>query len=195
MNTDNYKDVYCLRHTIPDIKLIYAYGQTDIDVAESFETEAARCRSVLPEDISAYTVISSPLQRCYKLARYLSDEVQTDERLKEVSFGEWEMRPWEEIEQAEGYRAWRQDFVNRSAPGGESFRQMAERVMACYRDTLEKPGDRFILVSHGGAIRALIAGLTGLPLANLFQINIDFGGVTLIRAYTSKPHKIIYINR
>ncbi len=189
------KEIYCVRHTTPAIELVYAYGQSDIDVAESFEKEADRSRSVLPKDLSEYKIISSPLKRCVKLARFFADEVHIDSRLMEIGFGEWEMKPWAEIEQLEGYARWRADFVNIAAPGGESFRQMADRVMAFHEQIKAMDEKGYIIVSHGGAIRALIAGITGMPLENLFQINIDFGGVTLIKTFASKPDKIIFINR
>ncbi len=188
------KEIYFLRHTTPDIELVYCYGQSDIGLKESFGEEARRTLAQLPADLTPYTVYSSPLQRCYRLAGKLNRPVITDDRLKEIYFGRWEMLRWEEIETDPLYKSWRADFSRIPAPEGESFSDMADRMEAFYRELLAADEDKFIVVSHGGAIRALLARLIEMPLANMFQLNIDFGGVTLIHAESSNV-KIKFLNR
>ncbi len=188
------KEIYFLRHTTPDIELVYCYGQSDIGLKESFDREAGRTRGQLPEDLSSYKVYSSPLQRCYRLAKKLKQPVIRDDRLKEIYFGRWEMLRWEEIENDPLYKEWRADFAHIPAPQGESFHDMADRMEAFYKDLLAGGEEKFIVVSHGGAIRALLARLIGMPLQNMFQLNIDFGGVTLIEAGASNV-KIKFLNR
>ena len=104
------------------------------------------------------------------------------------------MLRWEEIENDPLYKEWRADFAHIPAPQGESFHDMADRMEAFYKDLLAGEEEKFIVVSHGGAIRALLARLIGMPLQNMFQLNIDFGGVTLIEAGASNV-KIKFLNR
>ena len=62
-------DIYLIRHTTPAVAKGVCYGQTDLDITETFLEEAEVIRQVLPAGIAA--VHSSPLQRCARLARHL----------------------------------------------------------------------------------------------------------------------------
>ena len=55
--------------TTPAVDKGICYGQTDLDVTESFFEEAEMILRALPPGIVA--VYSSPLQRCTRLARHL----------------------------------------------------------------------------------------------------------------------------
>src|SRR5919112_6388007 len=113
-------ELYLIRHTTPDITKGLCYGQSDLDVTDSFEPEAQCIRPHVPPHISH--VFSSPLQRCRKLAEYLfpAQPIVFDDRLKEINCGFWEMKLWDEIDK-EHLRSWMDDFVHTSMPGGESY--------------------------------------------------------------------------
>src|ERR1700760_2016001 len=84
-------DIYLIRHTTPAVAKGICYGQTDLDITESFAAEAGIIRQHLPEDIAL--VYSSPLQRCARLARHLfpTHLVSLQDDLMEVFCGDWEM--------------------------------------------------------------------------------------------------------
>ncbi|KAA3617139.1 MAG: alpha-ribazole phosphatase [Calditrichaeota bacterium] len=186
-------NIYLIRHTTPDIELIYCYGQTDLDVKDSFDDEVSRIKSVLPK-LDNFKIFSSPLKRCAKLAKALDvGKVIFDDRLKEFNFGEWEMKPWDDIEK-ESLNFWIEDFVNRQAPGGESYRQMSDRIMDFFGELKNSDSENIILVSHGGTIRAILANILEMPLKNLFNINIDFAGVVKLSEKNGKI-KVMFINR
>jgi len=89
-------EIYLIRHTTPAVERGICYGFADIDVAPTFETEAARVKGLLPD--KPMDVYASPLQRCSKLATYLFGHTfTTDERLKELNFGDWEMQRWDDL--------------------------------------------------------------------------------------------------
>ena len=91
------KTIYLLRHTTPLIEPGICYGQSDLDVTESFASELDRIKTVLPE-LTNPVVYSSPLKRCLKLAHALNlTEPKVDKRIIEVTFGDWEMQPWEVV--------------------------------------------------------------------------------------------------
>ena len=75
----------------------------DLDVAESFEIEAASALASLP---TFEYIVSSPLQRCLKLAEFISKgsgvPVTSDPRLTEMDFGAWEGEPWRSEERRVG---------------------------------------------------------------------------------------------
>ena len=86
-----------IRHTRVAVETGICYGWSDVGVAPSFETEASRVK----ENISNQQfdiVYSSPLSRCRKLAAFCGfHEPILDDRLKELNFGEWEMKKWDDL--------------------------------------------------------------------------------------------------
>ena len=90
-------EIYLVRHTSVDIPAGYAYGQTDVPLRPSFEDEA----EAVKKNLSGHTfdkVWSSPLTRCTRLATYCGyPDAEKEDRIKEISFGEWEMKSWDEL--------------------------------------------------------------------------------------------------
>ncbi len=187
-------NIYLIRHTTPDIELVYCYGQSDLDTKETFESEVARVKSILPE-LNNLKIFSSPLKRCTKLARALNlGKVHFDERLKELDYGDWEMKRWEDIDQKE-LDYFVEDFVGRRVPGGESYQQLSDRIVSFLKElTKNNESENVILVSHGGTIRAALAYILEMPLMNLFTMNIDFSGVVKLLVKGDKI-KVEYVNR
>ena len=186
-------NIYLVRHTTPDIELVYCYGQSDLDVKDTFPGEVKRIKKILPA-FDNIKVFSSPLKRCLKLANALNlGEVQTDDRLKEISFGCWEMKKWKKINKRD-LDFWLEDFVNRCAPEGESYRQLHDRMIHFFEETINHDYENVIIVSHGGALRTILAHIMEAPLQNLFRVNLDFGSVSRLCAQDGKI-KIDYINR
>lgn len=87
-------------------------------------------------------VFCSPLQRCAALAAAVADrrpdvQTQVDGRLREMDFGAWEGRPWQEIARVE-VEAWTADFAHHRPSGGESVACLLARVARA----LEQPASR-----------------------------------------------------
>lgn len=122
-------------------------------------------------------VWSSDLSRAVETARLAWGEAVPDRRLREVSFGDLEGRPFAET----GVPADRQVLAFRgfAAPGGEHLDQARERVSG-FLEAL--PDGRHLLFVHGGVIRLLtqdvgldaflptgsVLGLAWLPRRILF---------------------------
>jgi broad specificity phosphatase PhoE len=83
-----------------------------------------------------------------------------DQRLLELSFGEWEGMTWDQIERAYPGAIEERDADkwNYAPPGGESYAALTERVRSWL---LEREGDAFV-VSHGGVARTLMTLLAGV---------------------------------
>jgi len=168
--------VYLIRHTTPDTPKGTCYGITDMEIVEDmFAGELNAIRDKL-DGFLPDRIYSSPLKRCVRLSRSLWDqhEIAFDERLKELNFGSWEMRKWDNIP-FEEVDHWAQDYVNRSAPQGESYVELYKRVLDIFN---EIPRDKNIaIVTHGGVIRAIVSYILGMPLHKSFLLNLPYGAV------------------
>ncbi|MCK4746586.1 MAG: alpha-ribazole phosphatase family protein [Bacteroidales bacterium] len=172
--------LFLVRHTKPAIPGGICYGQTDIDVAEPFDRERGAILERLG-NIMISQVFSSPLIRCTKLARSFVPHygpVIYDDRLKEFNFGNWEMKPWSEIENEPGAKEWFLDYINIPVPGGEAFADLINRVRRFTLEVQKEFDDRHILIiCHGGVIRAFDTIINGTDPLRAFDLKIDFGEV------------------
>ena len=147
--------LWLVRHAQPLIDKGICYGQLDVQ-AELAETKkcAETLQNVLPRGSYLFT---SPLQRCELLTHELMglrpDFIfKKDARLQEMNFGQWEGRPWAEIDKAE-LTAWTDNFAHYRAGGtGESLTQFMTRVASAF-DELD-PAKDTVWLTHAGVIRA-----------------------------------------
>ncbi|WP_102409353.1 alpha-ribazole phosphatase [Parabacteroides bouchesdurhonensis] len=145
-------EIYFIRHTSVDVPAGYAYGQTDVPLRSSFQTEAEIVKNNL-QNISFDKVWCSPLSRCVKLADYCGyPDAERDERVKELNFGEWEMKSWEDISTDPRSQNWFNDWLNVRIPSGESFKDQYIRVSAFIEELKESGLERVCVFAHGGVL-------------------------------------------
>lgn len=186
-------DIYLIRHTKTAAEPGLCYGQSDIELADTFTEEANAVQRKLPALRPDCTIYTSPLTRCLKLAGKLSQNPATDERLLELNFGDWEGRRFDDIE-PELLRYWTEHFVEFPPPNGESFQDLYRRTGSFWQELLNFQAEQVVVVAHAGAIRALLARVLMLPLANAFQLSIDHG--SLHRLLHRSGYTVIdYLNR
>ncbi len=172
--------VHLLRHTKPDIQEGICYGQTDIDLLSSFDTEKEDVHSLLGSTKYG-SIYSSPLKRCARLARFLTPDINKlnfDDRLMELNFGSWEMKPWKEIEKSPEAVKWFDDYLNVPTPGGESYLLLLERVRHFIEDLKENQSKNSVLiVTHLGVLRAFSAIITNTEPREVFGLNVGYGKI------------------
>lgn len=168
-------ELHLIRHPRPEVAEGVCYGQTDLGLAESASDVAARLRPLLP---ASYRLHASPLAR----ARLLADELGAatlDDRLKEMSFGDWEMVPFRNIGAA--IDAWADDPLGFRAPGGESAHEMTARVRQWLDETIAAAADEpLVVVAHGGPLRVIAGHLLGLAPERWLALGFECGHVTRI---------------
>jgi len=78
-----------------------------------------------------------------------------DARLDELDFGAWEGRRWDDIGEA-AVAAWVRNFADARVGGGESVRQLLQRVQAALiEQAADGPGE-VVWLCHAGVIRACL---------------------------------------
>ncbi len=178
-----------IRHTTPAIDLGICYGQTDLDLKESFQSEFDAIHEKI--DLDYDIVISSPLQRCLKLAKTLQKaSPEIDPRIMEYNFGDWELRPWSEFK-TKTAKQWMDNFVDQPAPNGDSMISMRERVLSFWEDLIAQNHSRVAVVTHSGVQRLLHAEILETPLNRMFRLELDFGAI--IRISHNKESKLTTI--
>ena len=164
--------VILVRHTRPAAPAGVCYGMTDLDLAPTFDDEAAAIVATLPP---ADRLVSSPLRRCRRLADRIGAARALapvfDERLREFDFGTWEGVPWDSIPRSE-LDAWAADFFHARPHGGESVHMLHERVGSAIAD-YRQSGVSHVVVTHAGVIKAALAQSGH---ADGWSATIEFGG-------------------
>ena len=176
-----------IRHTrLRDVDGSFCYGASDLDVAESFLEEAESVRRAL-EGRTYDATFTSPLRRARKLAAFCGYETATiDPRLAERNFGEWEMRPWDELyseirRQPDLLLLEERNPELVTPPGGESIDEMRHRVTDLVEEVCLHPEwERVAFFCHGGVINMgrWIKGV--IDFSDLFIDIPHYGSITTL---------------
>ena len=187
-------EIYLIRHTKTTAPDGVCYGQSDLDVDASFQVDMLSLKTKIPGRFDI--VFSSPLKRCAKLARTLSSkDIIFDDRIREMNFGDWEMKYWNELPEKE-LADWMNDFVHVAPPNGESFEQIFQRVKTFWSEKIVNlKADNVAIVTHAGVIRSILADILGLELTKSFQLSIDYGRVSLVTFEKDVPPMVKYVNK
>jgi alpha-ribazole phosphatase len=170
-------NITLIRHTSVACEPTICYGQTDVDVAVSFAHEAEKVRQKLANR-TFDAIYSSPLKRCTQLAEYCGYKTPIiDNRLMELNFGDWEMKPWNEINDPH-LNNWYADWINTRTTNGESFAEQVQRVED-FLNELKTTGQQQVLIfTHAGVIRsvAILLGLIEMHQA-FSDFNVEYGEI------------------
>lgn len=184
--------VYLVRHTTPQVAAGTCYGQSDIPLnLDLFPKECAQVISKLPAGLDAW--YASTLQRCTQLAHQISPIHQTDTRLMEMNFGDWEMQKWNDID-ADSLKIWSENFVEARTPNGENYLDLHARSEDFIAFLLAQKTNKVGIVTHAGNIRSIMSWVLDLPLKNSFRISLPYGAVVGIEININKHYnKLIAI--
>ena len=173
-------EVILVRHTSVDVPKGTCYGWTDVPVKKAFEQEAEVTQRELQPFLPFDKVFSSPLTRARKLAAYCGyPDAETDDRLKEMNMGEWEMQLYDKIEDPH-LQEWYDDYIHQPTTGGESFTQQYQRVASFLDDLKGKPYQRVAIFAHAGVLvsAGIHAGL--YQWDNAWSNVVDYGEFIVI---------------
>lgn len=164
-------EIHLIRHTAVENPDHLCYGFAEIPLRKGFEEDLKDIR--LDKDFDL--IISSSSQRCQLLAKYFQLNYETDERIREMNFGDWELRKWSEIPKEE-INPWYEDFITIKAKNGENLLEMQTRVSEFWNELISKENtNKVLIIAHAGVIRLIIQAILQFPLENIFSIQIDYG--------------------
>ena len=112
-------------------------------------------------------VYASSLQRAVDTAVpiccMLNCPMETSDDLREIYAGAWEGISFEEVAERypDDYAIWRQDFGNARPNGGESCKELYDRVVRTFRRVVENTPEKVVcIVSHAIPIRMMQCYIT-----------------------------------
>lgn len=169
------------------------YGSLDVELSAAGLAHAGRLAAAL-RWAGLAAVYSSPRARARLAAEpvagshRLSVTVQDD--LRELDFGDFEGRVYDDIrrEYPELYEQWMRAPTTVRFPGGESYADLRERVVAATgRMRAEHAGQAAAVVTHGGVARAVLADALGMPDEAIFALDQSYGAVNVIDWFGDRP--------
>lgn len=166
-------------------------GRADASLTELGETQAARLgawfAATSPPRRVVCRVVSSPLRRAQQTAKAVASalglDVEVDDRLVELDYGEWDERPLREIPASEWAR-WRAD-PSFAPPAGESLLDVRARLVSFCEDELGD--DLVVAVSHVSPIKAAVCWALGVDVGASWRMHLDLASVTRIAQRADGP--------
>jgi alpha-ribazole phosphatase len=169
------------------------YGRLDVPLSPEGELQAAALVRSLA-DVAVDAVVASPAARAVDTARPLADArglaVEICDDLRELDFGELEGRTYDEIAATDPdlYARWMSEPTAVRFPGGEAYDDLRARVdEALERLQDEYPEQAVAVVTHGGVVRAAVAGVLGIPPERIFRLGLDHVSLTIVEWIEGEP--------
>jgi probable phosphomutase (TIGR03848 family) len=140
-------------------------------------------------------VVSSPLERCRQTSEAVVAgrelDVQSDDRLGEVRYGDWTGRALKELAKEPLWGVVQQHPSAAVFPGpeGEGLAQTQARAVAAVREWNAKlgPDAVWLACSHGDVIKAVLADALGLHLDQFQRIVVDPSSISVVTYTPTRP--------
>lgn len=151
-------------------------GATDCDITERGERQL-EALSERFRTVEFDALYSSPLLRARRTAeavnRHHGLPMAIEPGLREINAGHWEGKKWADFPRLypDEARDWNLSPWNFAPEGGETMRQVYERITGTILDLAERERGRTVAaVSHGCAIRNLLCFAHGWPIERLNEV-------------------------
>lgn len=145
-------------------------------------------------------IYSSPQSRALETAQIIGEvlqlKVREDERLAEISFGQFEGHRMSEVKALfpDAYRKWHNGYRQYRIPGGESRRDVQRRMRDAWDSIVgSDDGECVAIVTHGSATRIFLASMFAtVPEKHQTNTSITIlerdDEVWEIKAFAETPH-------
>ncbi len=158
-------------------------GRADPELDEVGREQARQIAAALPRDIDVY---ASPLIRTQQTAAAISESVTTDDRLIELDYGAFDLRPLSEIP-PETWAQWRNDPQFRP-PDGETLVELFSRVSSLLDALSSVATERNVaVVTHVSPIKAAMAWALGVGIEVSWRSMVGQASITRIEVSSRGP--------
>ncbi|WP_296973317.1 alpha-ribazole phosphatase [uncultured Dialister sp.] len=175
-------------------------GRTDVALSDLGLAQAKQT-ALWFKDVPLDGVITSPLIRASKTAEGIADirhlPLEKDDRLKELSFGDWEGKTYDEIEAIWPgmIEAMYHDAGDLQLPHGESFEDCRKRCMEAVHDIIGRGDNKtWTIVCHGAALRTIICSMIHIPLSRCWNLALSNACISAIQVYPGDMNVLYMLN-
>jgi alpha-ribazole phosphatase len=182
MGTCGHMDLYLFRHGITNWNKEKRYlGHTDIGVITSELSQLSILQKVLSRVDFDY-VCTSDLRRCQETLAFLSipSQVIIDGRLREINFGNWEGKTYDDLKYQIAYQNWLENWEVYPIPNGESADTFKSRIESFFYELFQEAvattpasNKKILIMTHGGVIRYLVSKY--VPTLSFWEIAVPHG--------------------
>lgn len=195
--------VYFIRHGETELnKQHRLQGQTDIKLNEYGRMLARKTGEAL-KDVKFDAVISSPLSRAYETALIVSagknTEIKTDERIQEISFGEFEGLSYgvwgNRVPDPHFSYFFEAPHLYNPPKGGESLEDVIRRTGEFWKELISNPmyQNKTVLVStHGCALKGILANIRGTELEDFWGDGVHKNCAVTLAEVSGNDVGIVY---
>jgi alpha-ribazole phosphatase len=128
--------------------------------------------------------------RCAEFATHLATQQSTpiliDPHWQEIDFGDWIGRTRQSIwesNRSQLLALWATP-IEFCAPGGESMMNFVSRIKAAFEQLLiDHNGKSILLITHAGAIRAILSHALGIDYHTTQKFNVEHAKLNRVRLY------------
>ena len=188
--------LYFVRHGETDWNRAQRYqGQRDIPLNATGRSQAISngraLANALGGEANTIDYVTSPLMRARETMELMRHQLglpahgyRIDDRLREIHYGHWEGELWHELATTDpgGYAAREADRWGWRPTGGESYRDLSERV-AHWLCAVDRDA---VVAAHGGVMRVLRGLSLALEHVEIFRLDVPQDKVLVIAAGSTR---------
>lgn len=167
--------IHLIRHGITEgnLRRLY-YGAADIPLASKGEETLKKLvrEGIYPraEDSDFYTTGLLRTEQTLTLI-YGRQEHRAIEELREMNFGQFEMKSYEELKEIPEYVRWASDKTGQLAsPGGESIAGFRKRIKTGFELLMDRHRLKELSVRHSGKAAVSVAVCHGGTIASIMEL-------------------------
>ena len=152
-------------------------GRIDSPLNAEGKEQSVRIADALKK-IPIEAIYASPMirtqQTALPLAKLLNLDINVNDSLNQVNFGDWQGLTFEELAQNPDWKTFQANPAIAKIPNGEDGFMVRERVSKAILEIAKQYSDDSVIAcySHGSIIRHAISHFIGLPLENHNQIRV-----------------------
>ena len=189
-----HKRFYIVRHGLTE-KPGVLLGQYDAGLS----AEGAQQARIIAGEFAGEgieRIVSSGLARARETASWIARrcglDVDTDDRLNEITYGHWDGMTWEQIEQIDPEIASQklENWWSAIPPGGESGTAFAARVEQAWNSLLEHPAASTVVVAHEAVNAVLVELARRRPASSNETGQPDWRRISNFRQQPGAYHKL-----
>jgi len=171
-----------------------AVGAADLPMSVVGEAQVRELAARLRARGTPDAIYCSDLARSQRTAALLTAgrdiPIRVRRELREIDLGEWQGLKRSELAARwpADYAARGRDIAHFRPPGGESFADLAARVLPCWTSIVaDRDAQVVAIAAHAGVHRVILCHVLGMSLANLFRFTQRPAAVDVVEWRKNEP--------